>query len=320
VDVALDASGNIYTILPTEDPADPANRVFRFPPFDPATNKTALTTAQWAVGSKDDTMVGARGIAVDPTSTYVAVAFEDPLGSNGCTQIFFATNGSLVTNLDLGMVISGMSTHQDEDCAWDAVGNVYYIDNLFSVWRAVSPPGTNRATTVGLPTIQITRGSGGGPSVPPKITGLTVSNGVVALSFSGGTNDVPSDFSIQAAGSVTGPYVAITATIVAVGPGQFRATFPVGTGVEYYRVAGQGSTPPPSQLSFSHVKLSGNNLLLTFTAATNETAAAFTVLSAQTANGAFSPVSNPAISQISPGVFRATVAVSGPARFYRIKQ
>ncbi|HTL17811.1 MAG TPA: FlgD immunoglobulin-like domain containing protein, partial [Patescibacteria group bacterium] len=146
VDVALDPAGHIYTIQPNSDPGDPNNRVFRFPPFH--VGDPPLMNAEWAIGSGNDTMAGARGIAVDPTGTYVAVAFTGlSTGSNGCTQIFYATNGALVTNLDLGILLSGFVQHEDEDCAWDAVGNLYYIDNVFGVWRAVSPPGANSSTT-----------------------------------------------------------------------------------------------------------------------------------------------------------------------------
>ena len=129
-------------------------------------------TATWAVGAGDDTYAGAHGLAVDPTGTYVAVAC---LGLslvsggyiNGSTTIFYATNGAVVTNVDLGLSIPSKRTtnsvppldptqHTDTDCDWDAVGNLYYLDAWPGVWRAVSPPGTNQATTVALPIVQVT--------------------------------------------------------------------------------------------------------------------------------------------------------------------
>jgi hypothetical protein len=36
------------------------------------------------------------------------------------TQILYATNGAVVTNLELGH-LSTFSDHEDRDCAWDAV-------------------------------------------------------------------------------------------------------------------------------------------------------------------------------------------------------
>jgi hypothetical protein len=240
VDVALDNSGNIYTIQGNSEVGDTNNRVFRFPAFNPASNSVAITQADWAIGANDDTMAGANGLAVDPTGTYLAVAFTgiSGSGSNGCTQIFFASNGAPVVNLDLGMTISGLSDHQDEDCAWDAVGNLYYIDNWFGVWRAVSPPGTNSATTLSVPTIVIGGSSPGGPA--PVVTGITETAGVVTITFTGATSDTSADFSVVAAGTVDAPYtkvagVVITATST---PGQFQASVPAaGFGpTQFYRI------------------------------------------------------------------------------------
>lgn len=321
VDVALDSAGNIFTIQANDDPADPSNRVFRFRPFNPATDKSPITNADWAVGANDSTMVGPHGIAVDPTGTYLAVAFEDPLGTNSCTQIFYASNGIVVTNLDLGVEISGLAMHQDEDCAWDAVGNVYYIDSVYGAWRAVSPPGTNQATTVALATVQITTGGGGGPTAQPKINDISVTGGIVTIDFSAGSNDVASAFSVQAAASVTGPYSQLNgATIVSIAPGQFRATFPAGSGVQYFRIAGQRSTPPPSQLSFSSITAAGGSVVLTFNANTSDVASAFTLLSSATAQGPYAPNSSATIAELSPGVFQASVPASGPLQFYRLKK
>ncbi|MDB6056400.1 MAG: hypothetical protein JWO95_244, partial [Verrucomicrobiales bacterium] len=78
-DVALDRSGNIYTIQRVTDLDNPQNRVLRFPAFD-GTN--ILTNADWKVGTNDDTLINAYGIAVDPTGTYVAVAVRG-YGSSG---------------------------------------------------------------------------------------------------------------------------------------------------------------------------------------------------------------------------------------------
>jgi hypothetical protein len=240
VDVALDSAGNIYTIQCNFDVGDTNNRVFRFPPFNPAGSSGAITQADWAIGAIDDTMAGANGLAVDPTGTYLAVAFTglSGSGSNGCTQIFFASNGAPVVNLDLGVTISGFSDHQDEDCAWDAVGNIYYIDNWFGVWRVFSPPGTNSATTLSVPTIVVGGTSPGGPA--PVITGIVATGGVVTITFMAGTSDIPGDFSVVAAATVDSLYtkvngVTVTATST---PGQFQASVPAGGSgpTQFYRI------------------------------------------------------------------------------------
>ena len=235
VDVALDPAGNIYTLQANADPGDPNNRVFRFPPYNPANNNGAPNTvANWAIGAGDDSMAGGRGIAVDPAGQYVAVSFTGlSTGSNGCTQIFSAANGALVTNLDLGISISGFTQHEDEDCAWDAVGNVYYIDNVYGVWRAVSPPGANQSTTVAVATIQV---GGSAPGIPPVITKIAENGGLVILNFDAGTNDAPSAFTLESSATVTGSYSGINASITQVSPGHFQASVPASGPTQFYRI------------------------------------------------------------------------------------
>jgi hypothetical protein len=239
VDVAVDLAGNIYAIQGASEPGDPSNRVFRFPAFNPASNSAPITQADWAIGANDDTMAGANGIAVDPTGTYVAVAFTGLFntGSNGCTQVFYATNGARVVNIDLGVDLSGFLDHQDEDVAWDAVGNLYYIDNIYGVWRSVSPPGTNSATTSAVPLALVGATSGGTVSV---ITGITETASVIAIDFTAGTNDVTGGFSVVAAPTIDGQYaivngVTIQATSV---PGHFEALVPFSAvnPTQFYRI------------------------------------------------------------------------------------
>lgn len=234
-DVALDPAGNIYTCSYVLTEKDPSPRVFRY--HAPTVGGVVETSADWAVGGGNDTYAGASGIAVDPSGTYVAVSFEGTIdlgfGTNGNTKILWATNGALVTNLDLGVAMQNDLNHDDTACAWDAVGNVYYIDNYFSAWRAVSPPGTNQATTIALPSIQVVNSQ---TSTPIQITHTAVSNGTVTLDFSAGPSDSTSSFTVQGAATVNGTYSQITATIVQLSPGLFRATFPTSGPVHFYRI------------------------------------------------------------------------------------
>lgn len=150
-DVALDSSNHIYTIQDIRDQGDPGNlpwRVLRFPAY----TNVAETNAEWRIGSGDDSMAGAAGIAVDPTSTYLAVAFKGYLvGSsyeNGSARVFYTTNGASVMTFEAG--------DDHYDVAWDNIGNLYAVDGFAGRWRSYSPPGTNQATTVAIPTVQIT--------------------------------------------------------------------------------------------------------------------------------------------------------------------
>lgn len=148
-DVAIDKAGYIYTIQRVTDLDNPENRVMRFPPFD-GTN--VVTNADWKIGANDNTLINAYGIAVNPSATYVAVASRG-YGANGQFQfgnvsVFNAANGDFVTSFSDG-------TNSFTDVTWDAVGNLYMADSATSLWRAYSPPGTNEATTVSVPMIQV---------------------------------------------------------------------------------------------------------------------------------------------------------------------
>ncbi len=234
---ALDKYGNLYACQSITGAGDPNPRVFMYAAYDPSTNgNVAETNAVWAVGTNDNDYGGASGIAVDPTGTYLAVAFQGVLNGlpyNGNTKILYATNGALVTDLDLGLPMDGQTDteHQDIDCAWDAVGNVYYIDNWYGYWRAVSPPGTNQSTTVAVMTIQVQS------QAPPVITSIAVANGQVTILFTGSDGDTAASFSVVNSAVVNGAYSTVaTPNINEVSPGHFSASFPASGAVQFYRI------------------------------------------------------------------------------------
>ncbi|HLH55516.1 MAG TPA: hypothetical protein VKY92_18085, partial [Verrucomicrobiae bacterium] len=235
--VALDRAGNIYTCARTGLNGDPSPRVFRFGSISAAAGPE--TNALWAVGAGDDTYAGASGIAVDPTGKYVAVSFQGPDGpftTNGNTKVLWATNGALAANIDLGVVMQGDENHADTDCAWDAVGNLYYIDFYFSAWRAVSPPGTNQSATVALGAIQFT----GNTNVVPtsiQFTKISASATNVVLNFSGGTNDPASAYILLSSPLANGSYAPVqNATISKTSPGLFQATVPRNGPTQFFRI------------------------------------------------------------------------------------
>jgi hypothetical protein len=178
-DVALDRSNRIYTIQSWDNNGDPAHRVMRFPAYDGS--GLAETNSDWSVGSGDNNMRGASGIAVDPTATYVAVAFlgsGDGLGrTGGAVKIFSAANGSDVETL------TPAPFHDHTDVAWDNVGNLYLCDNADSVWRVFSPPGANTNTTVAALTLEVTD-----PPLAPVLYALNYANGQFRFTLGGRTN------------------------------------------------------------------------------------------------------------------------------------
>ncbi len=308
-DVALDQNHNIYTIQNTIVAGDASQRVFRFPAYQPASNGAPPeVTASWAVGGGDDSYAGAYGITVDPTGTYVAVACRGLFPGSGNTKILYATNGAPVATLDAGQ--------DDTDCAWDAVGNVYYIANLASppVWRTFSPPGTNQATTVALATVQVIV-----PVQPIVITNISISSGMVTLLFVAGAGDPATAFTLQSAPSVTGPYpTAAGASISLVEAGVFMATVPVSGPVRFYRIFRQ-STVLPQAPRITRITVSGGTATLLFTGAASDPPSAFTLQSAGAAAGPYANAAGATITG-SNGSFQATVPTSGPVQFYRIRR
>jgi hypothetical protein len=157
---------------------------------------------------------------------------------SGNTKILYATNGVVVTNLDLGISFPSnpnaplATDHQDTDCAWDAVGNVYYTDYTCGIWRVFSPPGANQATTVAVPALII--------PPPPQITKITFSKPTVTIQFTATAGDLASNYKLQSAPVPAGTAFTnnTAATITALGtPGLFQATVPASGNVQFYRVS-----------------------------------------------------------------------------------
>ncbi|OQB94411.1 MAG: hypothetical protein BWX84_00193 [Verrucomicrobia bacterium ADurb.Bin118] len=70
----------------------------------------------------------------------------------------------------------------------------------------------------------------------PAITGIVVTGGNVEITFTGETSDAAGAFGLQAAGTVTGAYGDVTATITVVSPGVFKAVRAVAGSEQYYRI------------------------------------------------------------------------------------
>ena len=176
-DVALDSSNRIYTIQNCNVSGDPSYRVLRFPAYD----GTLLTNSDWRIGSGDDNMCGASGIAVDPSGNLVAVAFTG-FGTGfgrigGGVRVFRTVDGSEVRTL------TPAPYHDHTDVAWDNVGNLYVCDNWNWAWRAYSPPGANQATTVSIQTLEA-----GEPPIAALLRVVVYTNGQFHFTLRGRTN------------------------------------------------------------------------------------------------------------------------------------
>lgn len=180
-DVALDSSNRIYTIQKVVESGHAAYRILRFPTY--TNGIPVLTNADWQIGSANDNLRGASGIAVNSAASQVAVALEgfgtgiSPARVGAGVRVFDAADGSAVVTLPIP------PSHQHYDVAWDKVGNLYTCDFYDGVWRAYSPPGTNYATTVALATVQF-----GEPSGPPTLSLPGYAGGQFQFTLNGQAN------------------------------------------------------------------------------------------------------------------------------------
>jgi hypothetical protein len=303
-DVAVDKNTNFYIVQYRSSTTDASPRVMRY-------NSSYVsdwdTASLYPGAQQSGDWNYANGVAVDPTGTYLAVSFVGT-SSLGNTRIFDAATGAIVTNLDLGMNINGTgTTHKDTDCCWDAVGNVYYIDNWYGIWRAVSPPGANSSRTqppvvlaVVLPT--------------PVITSSSFAGAVFTLNFTGGPFEAASAFEVLSCGTVVGTYTLASGQSITGSGGAFQATIPAGASAQFYRVHRKYVLPTPVITSSS---FAGGVFTLNFTGGPSEAASAFEVLSCGTVVGTYTLASGQSITG-SGGAFQATIPAGASTQFYKV--
>ncbi len=186
--VSVGTNGDIFTIQQGwQTTNDPTPKTLCFPP--PPSNGPPDTTSIWENGTNDSTQVNNTGVAVDPAETYVAVASRG-YGSQGDDfqgdlSIFMAGTGDLVTNFFSDP--EGDSRQEFIDVAWDNVGNLYTVFGAESFalegWRVYSPPGSNQATTVSVPFIQVYRSL-----TPPQLSQPILAQGQLNFKLTGQTN------------------------------------------------------------------------------------------------------------------------------------
>jgi hypothetical protein len=154
-----------------------------FPPY--TDSALPLTNAEWTVGSGNNALRGASGVAINPAGAYVAVAFRGASVNNfqtgGRTRVFDTADGSTV--LDIVTDTPGDPSHEHTDVAWDNAGNLYDLDKSDRVWRVYSPPGSNAATTVAVSPLVVDL-----PPLAPILNALGYANGKFTLDLIGRTN------------------------------------------------------------------------------------------------------------------------------------
>jgi hypothetical protein len=303
----MDESSNIFVSQDPTFPGDANNLAMVFTNWS-GTNTLTHGTG-WRVGAGDPTFTGIYDTALDSRTRPNLVAYALSSGTGGL-RVLSASNGATVlTNLDAGNSYYGV--------AWDAVGNLYGASASLSLWRAFSPPGTNQATTVALPTVQIA----GSSSTVIMITSMAVSNGMVIINFTGPSGAATSAFTLLSSSGAKGSYSTVTsATITSTGSGTYQATAPVSGPSEFYRIKYTQSGVGPTRPNITSLAVTNNTITLNFTGSASDPPTAFTLLSSSAPGGAYVVVGSAAITQVSPGVFKATAGISAPLQFYRLKR
>jgi hypothetical protein len=279
-DVAVDSSNQIYATQYRVVPSDSDFRLLRFPAS--LETNTPETIADWKIGSGDDGLGGAHGIAMDPAANYFAVAFQGvfvpPFGpfANSSIQVFSSTNGaSIATPMP---VLPG--PYDFRDVAWDNAGNLYAVESANSLWMAFSPPGTNAATTVALATVTV---GGGTAHTPPILSEPSYAAGQFHF-FLTGEPDVT--YTIEASTDLkTWSAVATSSPLV---PPVAKRPITVNTtnARSFYRAYASGSSPAV-QPSLSAPAYSAGHFRFTL----NGTANATYIIQASTDAKTWSPVS-----------------------------
>jgi hypothetical protein len=187
--VAVDTNENIYTIERVPDTNFAAPTLLCFPPvLNGLADETNWT---WEIGTNLD-FYNNYGVAVNPTAAFVAIAsrgYDDGNGpesmAGGGVSIFLAAGGSLVTNITQDP--EGYTNQELFDVAWDNVGNLYtvYGEDGFSQagWRVYSPPGSNQATTIAVPFIQVYNSI-----TPPQLSQAAANTGQLNFTLTGQSN------------------------------------------------------------------------------------------------------------------------------------
>jgi len=178
-----------------------------------AFNGEAVTNGTgWTAGTNDNNFLGVFDTTIDSRQhpKYVACALNGGPVTNGIRILDALTGTNVVANLD--------ATNQYFVTAWDSVGNLYAAAGApLHRLRVFSPPaGTNQTSTTAL------------MRVVPIITGFTDDGTNVTVKFTGSKSDSASEFVLQNAGAVEGPFTNIlSATVTQLAPGSFTVSTPV---------------------------------------------------------------------------------------------
>jgi hypothetical protein len=263
-DLAVGVSNEIFATQYRVTPGDTDSRILHFPAYDES--GTPETTADWQIGSGDDAMGGAYGIAVDPAANYFAVAFQGiftpPFGpfANSSIRVFSTTNGAPVATPT--PILDG--PYDFRDVAWDRVGNLYALESMNSLWMVFSPPGTNQATTVALATVTV----GGTTHIPPVLSEPSYSNGQFHCFLTG---EADATYVMEASTDLKTWTAVATSTPLVPPVARRPITINTTNRQSFYRAYVTGSAATPNQPVLSAPLYSGGHFTFKLTGTANAT-------------------------------------------------
>ncbi len=256
-------------------------------------NDPAGTTGTQALQTGGDLSLRCDGIVIDAHTNLYAIQNRANPGDPNMRACCF-TNWDGVTPLVSGaswVVGGGDDTFRNEyDLALDSLKNPHYLAVSMSVLDTNSI-----STNVAWAGIRILNAVDGS---------TVVSNLSVASSYHGVAWDN--------VGNLYGGSQSASRWRVFSPPGANQATTTAFSTMDVI--------VPPTPPQISTIAVSAGTATIRFTAGSGDAAGDFTLETSATVTGTFGSATGAMITKISAGVFEATVPISGPAGFYRIKR
>jgi hypothetical protein len=303
-----------------------------------------LRTDNWSPG------VNMSGPAIYGTGAATEVWMADiTVGGRGIIRFKVTPDGTLATN-DVGLTVVGVDSTPGNtnlslypyDVALDAAGNIYTVQYRANASdpssRVLRFPAYDPSTNSDQPVITADWAIGNSDPNFCRATGLAIdaTGTFLAVAFRGVTSTNSSTMIFHASDgtlvanvdagarpkqddcdcawdAVGNLYVADNYNSV------WRAFSPPGANQATTLALPKVTLGQAAEIRISGISPSGNNFVITFTAAAGSDPASFKLTSASDVGGTYIETSATA-TLVTTGVYQFTVAASGPSQFYRIKQ
>jgi hypothetical protein len=213
----------------------------------------ATNDAAWEFGCSVDSQCtnnpgfqSVRDVVINSRLSPTMVACPMSVGANngagGGIRVLNATNGSVITVTNAGVVqtLTNLDwTHAYTCAAWDNVGNLYGASTNLNLWRVWSPPGPNTNLTYSAGSVVLSTNAvviGPPPSSTLKITSIARAGGTITILFSATNTASASQFTLQSASVLKGPFSAVTGATITGSAGSFSVSTSTNGLDQFYRI------------------------------------------------------------------------------------